>query len=155
MAKIKIFPLGPWYFCTTLWVKNSLKITLSLIISEIFSMFYVPLKSKMAAVSGENWNFSPLDRILLYHPVDQKFTVNRSISYCFRDSHTFFIFRLNPRWPPKVATIEIFTLGTWYSCTTLRVKNSLKITLSLTICAIFSMFYFPLKSKMVAKSGEN
>ena len=43
----------------------------------------------MAAKSGENWNFSPWDRKLLYYPVGQKFARNRSISYGFRDIHTF------------------------------------------------------------------
>ena len=48
-------------------------------------MFYFLLKSKMAAKSGENRNFSPLKRILLYYPVGQKFAQNHSISYDFRD----------------------------------------------------------------------
>ena len=43
----------------------------------------------MAAKSGENRNFSPLHRMLLYYPVGQKFARNRSISYGFRDIHTF------------------------------------------------------------------
>ena len=40
-AKIQddIFPLGTEYCCTTLWVKNSLKIAVSVTISKIFSMF--------------------------------------------------------------------------------------------------------------------
>ena len=40
-AKIQddIFPLGTEYCCTTLWVKNSLEIALSVTISKIFSMF--------------------------------------------------------------------------------------------------------------------
>ena len=33
--------------------------------------------------------FFPLNRILLYYPVGQKFARNRSISYGFRDIHTF------------------------------------------------------------------
>ena len=64
---------GTGYSCTTLQLKNLLEIALSLTVSEIFSMFYFPLKSKMAAKSGENSNFSPLHRILLYYPVGQKF----------------------------------------------------------------------------------
>ena len=43
----------------------------------------------MAAKSGENLNLSPLHRILLYHPMGQQFAQNRSISYGFRDIHTF------------------------------------------------------------------
>ena len=86
--------------------------------------------------------FSLLHRILLYYPVGQKFTRNRSISYGFRDIHTFFIFRWNPRWLPKLAKIEIFPLCIGYSCTTLWVKNSLKIALSLTVFEIFTLFHF-------------
>ena len=51
--------------------------------------------------------------------------------------------------------IEIFPLGIRYSCTTLRVKNSLDIALSLTVFEIFTPFHFPLKSKMATKSGKN
>ena len=65
----------------------------------------------------------------------------------------FFIFRKNPRWSPKVVEIEIFPLCIGYSCTTLWVKNSLEIALSLTVFEIFTLFHFPLKSKMAAKSG--
>ena len=75
--------------CTTLQVKNSLEIARSLTFFEIVTLFHFPLKFKMAAKSGENWNFSPLYRTLLYHPVGQKFVRNRSISYGFRDIHTF------------------------------------------------------------------
>ena len=67
----------------------------------------------------------------------------------------FFIFRKNPRWPPKVAKIEIIPLCTGHSCTTLRVKNSLEIALSLTAFEILTLFHFPQKSKMAAESGEN
>ena len=166
--------------------------------------------------------FSPLHGTLLQYPAGRKFARNRSISwfsryshffifrsisYGFRDIHTFFfsfstkiqdgrqkwrklkfftfawdtlaipcgskihsksiyllqfsryshyfIFRKNPRWPPKVAKIEIFPLCIGHSCNTLRVKNSLEIALSLTVFEIFTLFYFPQKSKMAAKSGEN
>ena len=71
-----------------------------------------------------------------------------------RYSHLF-IFRKNPRWPPKVVKIEIFPLCIGYSCTIQLVKNSLEIALSLMVLEIFTPFHFPLKSKMVAKSGEN
>ena len=104
VGKIEIFPLFIGYPCTTLWIKNSLEIALSLTvfeiftlshfplkseIFEIFTLFHFPLKSKMAAKSGENRNFSPRHRTLLYDPVDQKFTQNHSISYGFRDIQTF------------------------------------------------------------------
>ena len=76
--------------CTTLWVKNSLEIALSLMVFQILTL--LPFSAK------------------------------------------------NPRWPPKVAKIEIFPLCTRDPCTTLRVKNSLKIALSLTVCEIFLIF---------------
>ena len=43
----------------------------------------------MTAKSGKIGNFSTLHRILLYYPAGQKFARNRSISYGFRDIHTF------------------------------------------------------------------
>ena len=46
MAKIEIFPLGIGYSCTTLWVKNSLKIALSLTVFEIFTLFRLQLNRK-------------------------------------------------------------------------------------------------------------
>ena len=54
VVKIEIFPfcIGP--SCTTLWVKNSLEIALSGTVFEIFTPFHFPLKSKIAAKSGEN-----------------------------------------------------------------------------------------------------
>ena len=205
VAKIQILPLCTGHSCTTLRVKNSLEITLSLMVFEIFTLFHLPQKSKMATKSGENPNFTPLHRTLLYYPVGQKFARNRYISYgfrdihtfsfsakiqdghqkwqklnfsplhrtllyylagqnfarnrticySFRDIHTFFIFRKNPRWPPKVAKIKIFRLCTGHSCTTLRVKTSLEIALSVTVFEIFTLFHLPQKSKMAAKSGEN
>ena len=75
--------------CTTLWVKNSLKIALSLTVFEILTLFHFRQKSKMAAESGENLNFPPFHRRLLYHPVVQNFARDRSISYGFRDIDTF------------------------------------------------------------------
>ena len=50
--------------------------------------------------------------------------------------------------------IEIIPLCTGHSCTTLRAKNSLEIALSLTVFEIWTLFHFPRKSKMAAKSGE-
>ena len=41
--------------------------------SEISTLFHFSQKSKMAAKSGENQNFSPFHRTLLYYPVGQKF----------------------------------------------------------------------------------
>ena len=116
---------------------------------EIFTLFHFPLKSKMAAKSSVNWNFFPWHRTLLYYPAGQKFAQNRSIS-CKRFSRYSLL-----HFPPKVSKIEIFPLGTGYSCTTLWVKNLFEIALSLTVFEIFTLFHFPQKSKMAAKSGEN
>ena len=169
---------------------------------EIFTLFHFPQKSKMAAKSGENRNFLPLHRTLLYYLASQNFARNRTICYGFRDIHTFsftakiqdghqkwqkskfypfaqdtlllpcgskirskslyllwfsryshfFIFCKNPRWPPKVAKIEIFCLCTGHSCTTLQVKTSLEIALSVTVFEIFTLFHLPQKFKMAAKN---
>ena len=80
---------------------------------------------------------------------------SKSMSCSFPRYSHFFILRKNPRRPPKVAKIEIFPLCIGYSSTTLWVKNSLEISLSRTVCEIFTLFHFPQKSKMAAKSGEN
>ena len=92
MAKIEIFQFCIEYFPTTLWVKNSVQIALSLTVSEIFRFFRFSQKFKMAAKSGENWNFLILYRILFYYPVSQKFCPNRSISYGFWDIKIFSLF---------------------------------------------------------------
>ena len=92
VAKIEIFPLWPGDSCTTLQVKNLLKIALSLTVFEILTLFYFPQKSKKAAKSGENWYFTPLHRTFLYYLAGQKFARNCSISYGFRDIHTFSFF---------------------------------------------------------------
>ena len=198
-------PLCTGDSCTTLRIKDSLEIALCLTVFEILTLFHFPQKSKMAAESGENLNFPPLHRRLLYHPVVQKFARNGSISYGFRDIDSFpfsakikdgcrkwwklkffpfaqdtlippcgskirskslyllwfsrywqfFIFCKNPRWPPKVVKIEISPLCKGDSCTTLWVKNSLEIALSLTVFEILTLFHFPQKSKMAAESGKN
>ena len=83
------FPFSIGHSCTTLWVKNSLEIALSLTVFEIFTLFHFPQKSKMAAKSGENRKFPLFHRSHLYCPVDQKFARNRLISYGFRAIHTF------------------------------------------------------------------
>ena len=131
----------------------------------------------MATKSGEKLKFFPSEQNMLYYPVGQKFARNHSISYhfskifsmlifrknprwppmsySFQDIHTCFIFCYNLRWPLKVAKIEIFPFCIAHYCTTLWVKNSLEIALSLTVFEIFTLFHFPQKFKMTAKSGEN
>ena len=105
MAKIEIFQLHIEYSTTNMRVKISVKMALSLTVSEILTFFL--------------------------------------------------FFRKNSRWPPKVAKIEIFQFCIEYFSTTLRVKNSVQIALSLTVCEILRFFRFSQKFKMAAKSGEN
>ena len=118
---------------------------ISLTVAEIFTIFHFPLKSKMAAKSGENWIFFPRHRILLYGPMSQKFTRNRYISYRFSRYSHFFIFCLNPRWLPKVVNIEIFFLWIRYSCTTLWVKIHSKLLYFLLFARYLWFFTFSLK----------
>ena len=157
--KTEIFPQGTEYCCTTLWVKNSLEFALSLTFRRYFrclfsakiqdgrqkwrKLKFFPLCIRYC------WSFSPLNKTLLYYPVGQKFTRNRSISYGFRDIHTC-------SFSTKIQDgRQIFPFCIGHSCTTLQVKNSLEITLSCSVFEIFTLFHFPLKSKMAAKSGEN
>ena len=74
VAKIEMFQIHIEYSSTTIWVKNSVEIALSLTVSEILTVLGFPQKSKMATKSGEkNRNFSILYRILCYHPMGKKF----------------------------------------------------------------------------------
>ena len=51
-------------------------------------------------------------------------------------------FHKSPRWSPKVAKTEIFQIFVKYILTTLRVKKSVEIVLSLTISKILTFFLF-------------
>ena len=109
----------------------------------------------MATKSGENPNFTPFAQDTLVLPYGSK--IRSKLLYLLRFlrySH-FFIFHKNPRWPPKVAKFEILPLFTGHSCTTLWVKNSLEIALSVTVFEVFTLFHLPQKSKMATKSGKN
>ena len=97
--------------------------------------------------------FFPLAQDTLVLPCGSKIRSKSLYLVRFSRCSHFFIFRKSPRWPPKVAKHEIFPLGIGYSCTTLWVKNSLEIALSLTVFEIFTLFHFPQKSKMATKSG--
>ena len=55
----------------------------------------------------------------------------------------------------KVTKTETFLFCIEYFPTTLRVKNSVQIALSLTVSEILRFFHFSQKFKMAAKSGEN
>ena len=132
--KIEIFRL-----CTTLRVKTSLEIALSLTVFEIFILFHFPQKSMMAAFA-------------FALPCGSKLRLKSLYLLQFLRYSYFFIFRKNPRWPPKVAKIEIFPLCTGHCCTILWVKYLLEITLSLMVFEIFTLFHFPQKSMMAAKN---
>ena len=55
----------------------------------------------------------------------------------------------------KSGEIDIFQFHIEYSTTTMRVKISVEMALSLTVSEILTFFVFPQKLKMAAKSGEN
>ena len=55
----------------------------------------------------------------------------------------------------KSGEIETFQFCIEYFPTTLRVKNSVEIALSLTVSEILRFFRFSPKFKMAAKTGEN
>ena len=168
MAKTEIFPLctrDPCTTlrvknslerdsCTTLWVKNLLEITISYGFRDIDTFSF----SKKIQYGRQKWQklkFSPFPQDTLVPPCGSK--IHSKSLYLLRFSRYchFFIFHKNPRWPPKVAKIEISPLWTRDSCTTLWVKNSLKIALSLTVFEVLTLFHFLRKSKMTAKSGKN
>ena len=99
--------------------------------------------------------FPLLHRTLLYYPGGQKFTQNHSISYGFRDIHTFSFFAKIQDGRQMWRKLKFFPFCIGPFCTTLQVKNLLKITLSRMVFEIFTLFHFSLKSKMAAKCGEN
>ena len=154
MVKIEIFPLGIGYSCTILRVKNSLEITLSHTVFKIFTLSF-SAKIQDGRQKWRKLKFFPFAWDTLVLPYRSKIRSKSLYLLRFSRYSHFFIFHKNPRWPPKVTKIEIFPLCIRYSCTTLWVKNSLEIALSLTVFEIFTLFHFPLKSKMAAKSGKN
>ena len=95
--------------------------------------------------------FSPLDRTLVYYPAGQTIARNRSISYGFRDIHTFSFSAKIQDDRQKWRKLIIFPFCIGHSCTTLWVKNSLEIALSRTVFEIFTLFLFLQKSKMATK----
>ena len=88
----------------------------------------------------------PLPRCV--SPAEQE---GKGKKYCFRDIHNFSFSAKIQDGCQKWQKLNFF------SCATLRVKNLLEIavTVSLTIFEIFSIIYFPRKSEIAAKSGEN
>ena len=78
----------------------------------------------------------------------QKFTRNRSISYGFQDIYTFLFSAKIQHGRHKLRKLKIFTFQWDILVLPCGPKIHPKITLSLTVCQIFTLFYFLLKSKM-------
>ena len=72
-----------------MWVKNLLKIALSLMVFEIFTLFSFSAKIQDGRQKWQKLKIFSLLRMVLYYHVGQKYAQNRSISYGFRDIHTF------------------------------------------------------------------
>ena len=87
--KSKFYPFSPDTLVLPCGSKIRSKSLYLLRFSRYSHFFIYCKKSKMATKSGENPNFTPLHRTLLYYPAGQKFARNHSISYGFRDIHTF------------------------------------------------------------------
>ena len=156
MAKNEIFPLWTGHSCITLRVKKSLKIARSVTVFEILTLFHFPQKCKMAAKSGENRNFPPLLRRLLYHPAGQKFARNRSISYGFRDIDTFLFSAKIQKGHQKWRKLIFYPFAQDILVLPCRSKIRSKLLYLLWFSRYSHFFiFFPLKSKKAAKSGEN
>ena len=85
----------------------------------------------------------------------KKFCPNRSISYGFQDINIFCFSANIQDGRQKWRKLNFFQFHIEYFPTILRVKNSVKIALSLTVSQILTFFVFPQKFKMASKSGEN
>ena len=83
VAKIEIFQFCIEYSSTTLRVKNSVQIALSLTVSEILIFFVFRKNSRWPPKVAKIEFFSISHRTLCYYPMGQKFCRNRSISYGF------------------------------------------------------------------------
>ena len=95
--------------------------------------------------------FLPRHRILLYYAVSQKFARNGSISYHFQDIFNVLFSAKIQDGRQKWRKLNFFPVCIGWYYTTMSAKNLLKISLSLTVFEIFTLFHFPLKSRMAAK----
>ena len=132
VAKIEIFPHLTGDSCTTLWIKNLLgkkkkkKFARNRCISYGFRDIDTFSFSAKILDGRQKWRklkFSPFPQDTVVPPCGSK--IHSKSLYLLRFSRYwhFFIFRKNPRWPPKVAKIEISLLCTGHCCTTLWVKK--------------------------------
>ena len=137
--KLNFFQFHIEYSATTLRVKNSVEIALSLTVSKILTFFVFPQKFKMAAkffifcFSAKIQDGRQIFQFCIeYFPTTLwvKNSVQIALSLTVSEMLRFFVFRKNSRWPPKVAKIEFFQFHIEYSATTLRVKNSVEIAVS-------------------------
>ena len=108
MAKIEIFQIHIEYSSTTIWVKNSVEIALSLTVSEILTFLGFPQKSKMAAKSGGKIEIFQFCIGYFAITLRVKNSVKITLSLAVSEILTFSVFRKNPRWPPKVAKLKFF-----------------------------------------------
>ena len=154
MAKIEIFQIHIEYSSTTIWVKISVKITLSLTVSEILTFLGFPQKSKMAAKSGEKIEIFQFCIGYFAITLRVKSSVKITLSLAVSEILTFSVFPQKSKMATKSGEIEIFQFHIEYSLHTLWVKNSVEIALSLTVSEILTFFVFPQKFKMAAKSGD-
>ena len=82
----------------------------------------------------------------MYYPADQKFVPICSISYHLQDIFNVLFSAEIQDGHQKWRKLEFFPLGTGHFCTTLWVKKSLEIVLSLTVFEIFVIFHIFTKS---------
>ena len=154
--KMKFFPFGQDTLVSPCGSKNRSKSLDLLRFSRYWHFFIFRKKCKMAAKSGENWNFPPLTRRLLYHPAGQKFAQNRSISYGFRDIDTFLFSAKIQKGRQKWRKLIFYPFAQDILGLPCRSKIRSKLLYLLWFSRYSHFFiFFPLKSKKAAKSGEN
>ena len=93
--------------------------------------------------------------MLLYYPVGQKSARNRSTSYGFRDIHTFSFSAKIQDGRQKWRKLKFFPFAQDTLVLPCGSKFRSKSLYLVRVFEIFTLFHFPQKSKMAAKSGEN
>ena len=136
--KIEIFQFCIEYFATTLWIKNSVEIALSLTVSEILIFFVFRKNSrwppKVAKIEIFQFCIEYFATTLWI-----KNSVEIALSLTVSEILTFFVFPHKFKMAAKSGEkIEIFQFCIGYFAITLWVKNSVKITLSLAVSEILT-----------------
>ena len=124
-----MFQIHIEYSSTTIWVKNSVEIALSLTVSEILTFLGFLQKSKMAAKSGEKIEIFQFCIGYFAITLRVKNSVKITLSLAVSEILTFSVFRKNPRWPQKMA-------------------------LSLTVSKILTFFFFCKNSRWLPKVAK-